>query len=37
MPIKIPQFLPAAETLEKENIFVMDRLRAESQDIRPLS
>lgn len=36
MPIKIPQFLPAAETLEKENIFVMDRLRAESQDIRPL-
>ncbi len=36
MPIKIPQFLPAAEKLEKENIFIMDRLRAESQDIRPL-
>lgn len=36
MPIKIPQFLPAAEILEKENIFVMDRLRAEKQDIRPL-
>lgn len=36
MPIKIPQFLPATEILEKENIFVMDHLRAESQDIRPL-
>lgn len=36
MPIKIPHFLPAAETLEKENIFVMDHLRAEAQDIRPL-
>ncbi|MBQ3081777.1 MAG: homoserine O-succinyltransferase [Clostridia bacterium] len=36
MPIKIPQFLPAAEVLEKENIFIMDDLRAETQDIRPL-
>ncbi len=36
MPIKIPQYLPAAETLEKENIFIMDRSRAEAQDIRPL-
>lgn len=36
MPIKIPQFLPAAETLERENIFIMDHLRAETQDIRPL-
>lgn len=36
MPIKIPQFLPATEILEKENIFIMDHLRAETQDIRPL-
>ncbi|MBR6796939.1 MAG: homoserine O-succinyltransferase [Clostridia bacterium] len=36
MPIKIPVGLPAAETLEKENIFVMDENRASRQDIRPL-
>ena len=36
MPIKIPSSLPAAETLEKENIFIMDEKRAISQDIRPL-
>ena len=36
MPIKIQQGLPARETLENENIFVMDTVRAESQDIRPL-
>ena len=36
MPIKIPDLLPARETLEKENIFVMNRLRAETQKIRPL-
>lgn len=36
MPIKIPQSLPATETLIKENIFVMDENRAVLQDIRPL-
>lgn len=37
MPIKIQQGLPAREILENENIFVMDTLRAETQDIRPLN
>lgn len=36
MPIQIPNDLPAAEVLHQENIFVMDQLRATSQDIRPL-
>ncbi len=36
MPIKIPVGLPAHETLERENIFVMSDFRAEHQDIRPL-
>ena len=36
MPIKIPCGLPAAKTLQDENIFVMDTERAQSQDIRPL-
>lgn len=36
MPIKIPSGLPAGETLEYENIFVMSDFRAEHQDIRPL-
>lgn len=36
MPIKIPEGLPARETLESENIFVMNSFRAEHQDIRPL-
>ncbi|MBQ9327080.1 MAG: homoserine O-succinyltransferase [Solobacterium sp.] len=36
MPIKIPAGLPARQTLESENIFVMDSDRAVSQDIRPL-
>ncbi len=36
MPIKIPNHLPAAEILLKENIFVMNETRAASQDIRPL-
>lgn len=36
MPIKIPIGLPAKEMLASENIFVMDELRAASQDIRPL-
>ncbi len=36
MPIKIPDQLPAAETLRSENIFVMGEDRALHQDIRPL-
>ncbi len=36
MPIRIPADLPAAQTLQEENIFVMDLHRAETQDIRPL-
>lgn len=36
MPIKIPNALPAARTLESENIFVMTEHRATHQDIRPL-
>lgn len=36
MPIKIPDLLPARETLENENIFVMTEFRAMHQDIRPL-
>ncbi len=36
MPIKIPNNLPAAEILLKENIFVMTQTRAMTQDIRPL-
>ena len=36
MPIKIPDNLPAAETLNRENIFVMGEKRATTQDIRPL-
>lgn len=36
MPIKIPATLPAAKTLEDENIFVMTTQRAETQNIRPL-
>ncbi len=37
MPIKIPNLLPATETLQNENIFVMTETRAIGQDIRPLS
>lgn len=37
MPINVPKLLPARETLEKENIFVMDHERATHQDIRPLN
>jgi homoserine O-succinyltransferase len=37
MPIKIPDNLPAAKVLNKENIFVMFEDRAYHQDIRPLS
>jgi len=36
MPIKIQADLPAAATLESENVFVMTHERAEVQDIRPL-
>lgn len=36
MPIKIPNSLPAAETLNRENIFLMKEARAATQDIRPL-
>lgn len=36
MPIKIPNHLPAAEILRRENIFVMTEQRATTQDIRPL-
>ena len=36
MPIKIPNDLPAAETLHKEHVFVMNENMAFHQDIRPL-
>ncbi|MDR2048827.1 MAG: homoserine O-succinyltransferase [Treponema sp.] len=36
MPIKIPRSLPAVDTLNEENIFVMTEDRAIHQDIRPL-
>lgn len=36
MPIKIPNSLPATQTLIDENIFFMTETRAISQDIRPL-
>lgn len=36
MPIRIPNDLPAAGTLQQENIFVMPQNRAMTQDIRPL-
>ena len=36
MPIKIANDLPASETLQNENIFVMSEARAYQQDIRPL-
>ena len=36
MPIRIPDALPATETLESENIFVMTEYRALHQDIRSL-
>ena len=35
MPIRIPNDLPAAGTLQQENIFVMTQNRAMTQDIRP--
>lgn len=36
MPIKVQDSLPAIETLNRENIFVMTEKRAMTQDIRPL-
>jgi len=36
MPIRVQNDLPAKEILERENIFVMDELRATHQDIRPI-
>ncbi len=36
MPIRIPNNLPAVQTLAEENIFVMTETRAITQDIRPL-
>ncbi len=36
MPIRIPNDLPARETLRKEHVFFMDEDRANTQDIRPL-
>ena len=36
MPLIIPRELPAYRALSDENVFVMHRERAHSQDIRPL-
>ena len=36
MPVKLPDNLPAIELLKKENIFVMDSQRADTQDIRTM-
>ena len=36
MPIKVPNDLPAIDTLTKENVFVMTDTRAMTQNIRPL-
>lgn len=36
MPVNIPDNLPAIELLKKENIFVLNKVRADEQDIRPL-
>ena len=36
MPLKLQKNLPAIELLKREQIFVMDHLRARAQDIRPL-
>ncbi|MDH3324685.1 MAG: homoserine O-succinyltransferase, partial [Candidatus Peregrinibacteria bacterium] len=36
MPIKLPNQLPAFDILKNKKVFVMDKDRAEHQDIRPL-
>ena len=35
MPIIVPKDIPASKILKSENIFVMNDVRAEKQDIRP--
>ena len=37
MPINIPKNLPVGEQLRKEKIFVMEKDRAKTQQIRPLN
>lgn len=37
LPINIPKALPVREALKQEKIFVMDEIRAKTQDIRPLN
>lgn len=37
MPINVPNNLPSADALKKENLFIMHENRAVSQDIRPLN
>lgn len=37
MPVIIHKDLPASQILKSENVFVMDELRAKTQDIRPLN
>lgn len=37
MPIRIDDKLPAKQSLELENVFVMSNKRADTQDIRPLN
>ena len=36
MPIIVPKDIPASKILKSENIFVMNEVSAEKQDIRPL-
>ncbi len=36
LPIRIDNELPAKQSLEMENIFVMSNMRADTQDVRPL-
>ncbi|MCK9444507.1 MAG: homoserine O-succinyltransferase [Tissierellaceae bacterium] len=36
MPVIVPKDLPAGKILKQENIFIMNYLRATTQDIRPL-
>lgn len=36
MPVVVPESFPAFKTLTEEGLFLMDKFRAEHQDIRPL-
>ena len=36
MPLIVENNLPAKDILEKENIFIMEKDRAKTQDIRPV-